>query len=113
MRLARSAMLGGIAVAVATGVLVVHGMVGYIQGMRVMERDFYGVVRTADHPEPVPYRSMYHGGIMHGGQLLGDSFRHTPDDNFNPGSGSGPVFTSLRDIAPRQKLSVGVIGLGA
>ncbi len=113
MRLQRNALLGGIAVAVATLVLVVHGMVGYIQGMRVMERDFYGVVRTADHPEPVPYRSMYHGGIMHGGQLLGDSFRNTPADYFSPGSGYGRVFTSLREIAPRQKLSVGVIGLGA
>ncbi|HEX9435218.1 MAG TPA: fused MFS/spermidine synthase, partial [Burkholderiales bacterium] len=69
--------------------------------------------RTADHPEPVPYRSMYHGGIMHGGQLLGDSFRNTPADYFSPGSGYGRVFTSLREIAPRQKLSVGVIGLGA
>src|SRR5205809_633345 len=88
-------------------------MYGFTQGMRVMERDFYGVVRTADHPEPVPYRSMYHGGIMHGGQLLGDSFRNTPADYFSPGSGYGRVFTSLREIAPRQKLSVGVIGLGA
>jgi spermidine synthase len=81
--------------------------------MRVMERDFYGVVRTADHPEPVPYRSMYHGGIMHGGQLLGDSFRNTPADYFGPNSGYGRVFTSMREIPPRRKLSVGVIGLGA
>jgi spermidine synthase len=56
---------------------------------------------------------MYHGGIMHGGQLLGDSFRNTPADYFSPGSGYGRVFTSLREMAPRRKLSVGVIGLGA
>jgi hypothetical protein len=81
--------------------------------MRVMERDFYGVVRTADHMEPVPYRSMYHGGIMHGGQLLGDSFRNTPADYFSPGSGYGRVFTTWRQMEPRRKLNVGVIGLGA
>jgi SAM-dependent methyltransferase len=113
MRLQRPALWGGVAVAVATTVFVAHGMYGYTQGMRVMERDFYGVVRTADHPDPVPYRTMYHGGIMHGGQLLGDSFRNTPADYFGPTSGYGRVFTSMRELPPRRKLSVGVIGLGA
>jgi spermidine synthase len=56
---------------------------------------------------------MYHGAIMHGGQLLGDSFRNTPADYFSPGSGYGRVFASLRDMRPRQPLQVGVIGLGA
>jgi SAM-dependent methyltransferase len=94
-------------------VLVVRGAQEYTEGVRVMERDFYGVVRTVDHLSPVPYRSMYHGGIMHGGQLLGDSFRNTPADYFGPGSGYGRVFTSLRELRPRQPLNVGVIGLGA
>src|SRR5687767_13691283 len=67
----------GIAVVVVTGVFVVRGVQDYRDGVRVMERDFYGVVRTVDFLNPVPYRSMYHGGIMHGGQLLGDSFRNT------------------------------------
>jgi spermidine synthase len=56
---------------------------------------------------------MYHGGIMHGGQLLGDAFRNTPADYFNPSSGYGRVFTSRREMAPDKPLSVGVIGLGA
>jgi SAM-dependent methyltransferase len=81
--------------------------------MRVMERDFYGVVRTADHPTPVSYRSMYHGAIMHGGQLLGDAFRNTPADYFSPGSGYGRVFRALREMNPRKPLQVGIIGLGA
>jgi spermidine synthase len=113
LRLRSHALLGAIAVSVATLVMVVKAAYDYSQGMRVMERDFYGVVRTADHPDPVPYRSMYHGGIMHGGQLLGDSFRNTPADYFSPGSGYGRVFTTWREIEPRRKLSVGVIGLGA
>jgi SAM-dependent methyltransferase len=56
---------------------------------------------------------MYHGGIMHGGQLLGDSFRNTPADYFGPGSGYGRVFGSLREMQAKTPLKVGVIGLGA
>jgi len=112
-RLRGHALLGAIAVAACTCVLASKAAYDYSQGMRVMERDFYGVVRTADHADPVPYRSMYHGGIMHGGQLLGDAFRNTPADYFSPGSGYGRVFTAWREMAPRRKLSVGVIGLGA
>ena len=103
----------GVAVTVVTAVLVGRGIAEYSEGVRVMERDFYGVVRTADHMSPVPYRSMYHGAIMHGGQLLGDSFRNTPADYFGPTSGYGRVFASLREIDPKKPLSVGVIGLGA
>ena len=113
LRVPGFARLGVLAVLVATVTLVVRGAHDYSQGMRVMQRDFYGVVRTADHQVPVPYRSMYHGGIMHGGQLLGDSFRNTPADYFSPTSGYGRVFTALREIKPRQPLDVGVIGLGA
>jgi spermidine synthase len=113
LRVPGIAKLGVLAVLAATLALVVRGAHDYSQGMRVMERDFYGVVRTADHEVPVPYRSMYHGGIMHGGQLLGDSFRNTPADYFSPTSGYGRVFTALREIKPRQPLEVGVIGLGA
>jgi SAM-dependent methyltransferase len=103
---------GGV-VAAVTAVFAVSGAYEYSVGVRVMERDFYGVVRTADHPDPVPYRAMYHGPIMHGGQLLGDAWRGTPADYFSPGSGYGRVFTSLREMRPHRRLSVGVIGLGA
>ncbi len=103
----------GVAVTVVSAALVIRGAYEYSDGVRVMERDFYGVVRTADHPTPVPYRSMYHGAIMHGGQLLGDSFRNTPADYFGPGSGYGRVFASLREMQPKKPLNVGIIGLGA
>jgi len=103
----------GATIVAVTGVLTAHAAYNYSEGMRVMERDFYGVVRTADHADPVPYRSMYHGGIMHGGQLLGEANRNTPADYFNPGSGYGRVFQSLRELHPQRPLNVGVIGLGA
>jgi hypothetical protein len=103
----------GALVIVATVVLVVHAARDYATGVRVMARDFYGVVRTADFSEPVPYRSMYHGGIMHGGQLLGAEFRGRPADYFGPTSGYGRTFTALRAMRPGQPLAVGIIGLGA
>jgi SAM-dependent methyltransferase len=104
---------GGALVVVATVILVIRGATNYTEGVRVMERDFYGVVRTADFSKPVPYRSMYHGGIMHGGQLLGDEFRNRPSDYFGPGSGYGRTFTALREMNPGRPLAVGIIGLGA
>src|SRR5687768_6741430 len=106
-------MLAGTAVTLVTAGLVARGAYDYMDGVRAIERDFYGVVRTADHEEPVPYRVMYHGAIMHGGQLLGDSFRNTPADYFGPGSGYGRVFASRRELEPRKPLAVGIIGLGA
>ena len=113
VRLGPVAVFSGLAVAATTLVLVVRAAQDYTDGVRMMERDFYGVVRTVDHPMPIPYRSMYHGSIMHGGQVLGDSFRNTPADYFGPTSGYGRVFTSLREINRKKPLRVGVIGLGA
>jgi SAM-dependent methyltransferase len=113
LRLRAGLRVGAVVVTIVTAVFVGRGIQEYTEGVRVMERDFYGVVRTADHMSPVPYRSMYHGGIMHGGQLLGDSFRNTPADYFGPGSGYGRVFASMREMQPKKPLKVGVIGLGA
>jgi len=112
-RLTRKSRWLAVVVTVVSAVFVGRGAQGYTDGVRVMERDFYGVVRTVDHDSPVPYRSMYHGAIMHGGQLLGDSFRNTPADYFGPGSGYGRVFASLREMQPKKPLAVGIIGLGA
>jgi hypothetical protein len=111
--LSRVSVAAGLLVTAFTAFFVVRGASDYTDGVRVMERDFYGVVRTVDHSSPVPYRSMYHGAIMHGGQLLGDAFRNTPADYFGPGSGYGRVFSAFREMNPRKPLHVGVIGLGA
>lgn len=112
-RLAGLARVAGFAVAALTLGLVVRGAMDYTTDMRVMERDFYGVVRTRDRPAPVPYRAMYHGAIMHGGQLLGESYRNTPADYFGPTSGYGRVFATLRELEPSRTRDIGVIGLGA
>ena len=113
MGLSGRAVFAGMLVIAATTAFVLQAAYDYTSGIRVMARDFYGVVRTEDYKHPVPYRVMYHGAIKHGGQLLGDSFRNTPADYFSPTSGYGRVFASLRELEPKKRLSVGVIGLGA
>ncbi len=85
----------------------------YAAGTRAMERDFYGVVRTADDEhEGVAYRAMYHGGIIHGGQLLGAEHKGQTSDYFSPTSGYGRTFAALNDLRPQPR-KVGIIGLGA
>ena len=80
-----------------------------VANSRVMMRNFYSVLKTREYTEPVPFRSMVHGGIMHGGQLLDPEMHLMPSSYFGPNSGYGRMFASLPD-APRK---VGVIGLGA
>ncbi len=96
--------------AIATGYLFGQGVREYLDDVRMMERDFYGVVRTRDRSQPAPYRAMLHGSIVHGGQLLGDDFKNTASDYFGPTSGYGRLFASLPADKPRN---IGVIGLGA
>jgi spermidine synthase len=89
--------------------LVAVNLRDYAGDVRVLQRDFYGVVRTRDKADPVDFRVMYHGGIMHGGQLLQNEHRRMPSTYFGPTSGYGRLFASLPE-APRK---VGIIGLGA
>ncbi len=101
-----------LAMVAATVFFSVQGAREYMRDTRVVARDFYGVVRTRDREEPTPYRSMLHGGIVHGGQLLGDSYRNTPSDYFGPTSGYGRLFATLNQQKPRPR-RVGILGLGA
>jgi len=80
-----------------------------VANSRVMVRNFYSVVMTVEYKTPVPFRSMVHGGITHGGQLLDPEMRFRPTSYFGPNSGFGRMFASL----PRARRKVGVVGLGA
>ena len=103
----------GVAVTVATAWFAFDGVRDYSRDMRVIERDFYGVVRTRDRiVDEVKYRSMYHGGIVHGGQLQGEEFKGQASDYFGPTSGYGRMFAAMNDISPGPR-QVGIIGLGA
>ncbi len=76
---------------------------------RVMLRNFYSAIRTRDTESPVPFRSLVHGGITHGGQLLDPDLQLQASSYFGPDSGFGRLFDALAD-EPRR---VGIIGLGA
>jgi hypothetical protein len=103
--------------AVGLGVLLVgvsawlagDGIANQVGESHVMKRNFYAAVRTSDYDDPVPFRSLVHGGIVHGGQLMEPSRRLEPSSYFGPGSGFARLFGSLPG-APRR---VGVLGLGA
>ena len=112
LRLRGAWRLAGLVVFTATAFFSVRGAQEYSRDVRVMERDFYGVVRTRDRADPAPYRSMFHGGIVHGGQLLGDQFRNQPSDYFGPSSGYGRLFEALNKAHPQPR-RVGIVGLGA
>jgi hypothetical protein len=105
-----SVRLVAVAVSITTVVVVIQAMQRYSVGVRVMTRNFYGVIRTRDYDDPAPYRTMYHGGIKHGGQLLGEANRRAASSYFGPTSGYGRLFASMPDNGPRK---IGVIGLGA
>jgi SAM-dependent methyltransferase len=103
----------GFAAAALTGYFAVDAAIEYGAGKRVIERDFYGVVRTHDREvDGVRYRAMLHGAIMHGGQLLDAQYRGMPADYFGPTSGYGRLFAALNDQRPAPR-KVGIIGLGA
>jgi hypothetical protein len=92
-----------------TGVLLYKAYAHYHEDTRIIMRNFYGVVRTKDFDNPVPFRAMYHGGINHGGQLLDPEYKRRPSTYFGVTSGYGRLFASLPP-GPRE---VGILGLGA
>jgi SAM-dependent methyltransferase len=99
-----------VAVLVGVGSLGWRSIDAYARDVRFMARDFYGVVRTRDSDTGgESFRTMYHGGIAHGGQLLRPDLQMTASSYFGPTSGYGRVFASLPE-SPRR---VGIIGLGA
>jgi len=97
------------AVVCATAGFVIKNTVAYSSDVRVMVRNFYGVVRTRDYADPAPFRVMYHGAINHGGQLMAPDQRRRPSTYFGLTSGYGRAFASL----PQTSRRIGVIGLGA
>jgi len=113
LRLAGAARWFGLAAAALTAYFAATAAVDYGAGKRVMERDFYGVVRTHDREvDGVRYRAMLHGAIMHGGQLLDAQYRGQPADYFGPTSGYGRLFAALNEARPGPR-RIGIIGLGA
>lgn len=108
-RMAWWALLASVGVFVTTAAGAGKAVETQISNSRLMMRNFYSVLKTRETEDPTPFRSLVHGGIMHGGQLMDPRFRLRASSYFGTTSGYGRMFASLPD-APRK---VGVIGLGA
>ena len=79
-----------------------------------MERNYYGVLRVkegqTDPADPdTRYRSLVHGGILHGEQFLSPRYRHAATTYYQVSSGIGRTLLANMD----RPIRVGVIGLGA
>jgi len=76
-------------------------------------RNFYGVVSVDEEPYGTDYeftfRSLYHGGIMHGMQIIGDASLDDPGSYYGRHTGVGRALGSL---AGRADARVGVVGMG-
>ena len=77
------------------------------------ERNFYGVLRVKEvlaksgDPE-TRYRSLVHGGILHGEQWMNEKFRRAATTYYKTGSGVGRTILAHEG----KPIKVGVIGLG-
>ncbi len=89
-----------------------HLMKTMVADYKVVERNFYGQLRVMDEGDPRTdedaHRTLVHGAINHGEQMLREEYRYQPVTYFCPESGIGRAMRSLEG-APRR---IGVLGLG-
>jgi SAM-dependent methyltransferase len=79
--------------------------------LRVMVRNFYGVLNVRDSGEgPEAMRVLSHGTIIHGKQFLEDPRRDLPTTYYGVTSGVG---LAILDARARGRVRIGVVGLGA
>jgi SAM-dependent methyltransferase len=83
------------------------------KGYRLLDRNFYGVLKVVDRGTPGDRNSqriLSHGSINHGAQFLQSDRRLEPITYFHPDSGVG---LAIRSLGSSNPLRVGIIGLGA
>lgn len=82
------------------------------KGLRLEVRNFYGPLQVRDDPPTRDYavRTLLHGTIDHGAQLLDPALRYTTTSYYGSGSGVG---RALRAMQAKGPVRVGVIGLGS
>jgi len=84
------------------------------QGFRLVVRNFYGVLHVKDNDsasdDEYTDRSLLHGTINHGSQILDGPLRYKSTSYYGEDSGVG---RAIRDVQKRGPVRVGVVGLGA
>ncbi len=84
------------------------------QGYRLVARNFYGVLHVKDdnaaNQDEYSVRTLLHGTINHGSQILDEELRYKTTSYYGPYSGIG---RAIRAVQKRGSARVGVVGLGA
>jgi hypothetical protein len=101
--------------AIAVGVLagwLARKQIGEYKGYKLVTRNFYGVlhVRDDDPNESFPERTLLHGTINHGSQLLKEDQRYLNTSYYSENSGVGRAMGALQSRGP---VRYGSVGLGA
>jgi len=104
----------GLAAVAATGAIYLYmDMTGEVTDVRNMHkrRNFYGVLAVYDKEvaDGVWSRTLRHGLIIHGTQLLDPDMRGWPTAYYGPASAVGQVLAYMST----RPLRIGVVGLGA
>lgn len=76
-------------------------------------RNFYGVLQVTERKpggSDLPFRTLNHGAIIHGGQFHGATHRKVPVGYYTPRSGIG---RTLLYYGKRPQARMGMVGLGA
>lgn len=84
----------------------------YVDGYRVVVRNFYGQLRIDEHRDQKlgPVRAMFHGRIIHGEEYLAPELQNQPTSYYCVGSGVERV---IRSLPTNELRRIGVVGLGA
>ena len=84
------------------------------KGYRLVVRNFYGVLHVKDDEasdeDEYSERTLLHGTINHGSQILDPVLRYKSTSYYGPDSGVGRAIQALQKRGP---VRVGVVGLGA
>jgi SAM-dependent methyltransferase len=106
----RAALAAGVVAAVVVAWAAVDHVRNVVAGTRVLTRNFYSALRTADEVRDAgTVRKMIHGTINHGEQFVTPEKRREPIAYFGPKAGVVLALEALR----RPNMRVGVLGLGA
>ncbi|HVO98135.1 MAG TPA: fused MFS/spermidine synthase [Bryobacteraceae bacterium] len=84
------------------------------KGFRVIARNFYGVLHVKDdlatNEDEYSERTLLHGTINHGSQILDENLQFKTTSYYGEDSGVG---RAIRAVQQRGPIRVGVVGLGA
>lgn len=106
------AMVAAVATALACTAFGALQVRDDLRGARVLQRNFYGTLSTADIAVDRPqeaFRRLFHGSVIHGEQFLAPERRREATTYYGTTSGLGRAIAATR----REGQRVGTIGLGA